>query len=190
MRATRARPASLPITAAAAPGGLLILAAAIVGLAIALDGTAARLLNGVGGLCWLAAAALLARSLRRDRERPIPLALAAVAVLTFALAVRPSDLLASLVGFSVAGALVAAVARRHPLRWALLVPAAWLPAHLAIAILRALRDDAGTVRADPPPTAALVPLSMVLAALAAAWLVDRRRQAIAARLPTLPVHAD
>jgi hypothetical protein len=31
---------------------------------------------------------------------------------------------------------------------------------------------------------------MVLAALAAAWLVDRRRQAIAARLPTLPVHAD
>ena len=190
MRATRARPDSLSTTATAAPGVLLVLAAAIVGLASALDGTAARLLNGVGGLCWLAAAALLARSLRRARERRLSLAVVAVAVLVLALAVRPSDLPASLVGFSVAGALVAVVARHHPLRWALLVPAAWLPAHLAIAILRAFRDGTRTVRTDPPPTAALVPLSMVLAALAAAWLVDRRRQAIASRPPTLPVHAD
>jgi hypothetical protein len=48
--------------------------------------------------------------------------------------------------------------------WALLAPAIYLPVHLVIGIGRAMVTDGG-VRPDPPPTAALVPLAMLLGAL-------------------------
>ena len=163
-----------------APGTLLVVAAGVVGLAIAADGSLAGLLNGLGGLCWLVAAVALALGVQRERRLQGALVTAGV-VLILALVVRPSDLAAALVGFSLGGAVVALAVGNQPLRWALLVPAAWLPAHLAIAIGRAVVDGDPRVRTDPPPTAALVPLAMVLAALAGGLVVVRSLQATRSR---------
>jgi hypothetical protein len=160
----------------------LVLAGALVGLAIAADGALARAINGVGGLVWLASLGVLVWSVRRAPGRVV----GAVAVLGVALAltflVRPSELAPATVGFFVGGALVAAAVRRRELVWALLVPAAWLPVHLGVAVgravVRSLADGAPAVRTDPPPTAALVPLAMVTAAgvggLAVRWVRERR----------------
>ena len=171
-----------------APGTLLVVAAAIVGLAIAADGTLARMLNGVGGLCWLAAAVALALGVQRERRLQGALVTAGV-VLLLALVVRPSDLAAALVGFSLGGAVVAFAVGNQPLRWALLVPAAWLPAHLAIAIVRAAAAGNPRVRTAPPPTAALVPVAMVLAALAGGLVIVRWLQATRSRRGTAGGHA-
>jgi hypothetical protein len=163
------------LSEAVVPGLLLAGAAAVVGVAIALDGTPARVVNGLGVLGWFAAGALLVRSLRRSRGRLVGAAATAAAVLVLAFVVRPSDLVAALVGFSLGGALVATVARDAPLHWALLLPAAWLPAHVAVAIGRSVLAGATSVRTDPPPTAVVVPLAMVAAATAAGLLVARLR---------------
>ena len=164
-------------------GGLLIVASVLVGFAIAADDPLARVLNGVGGLCWLGAAVLLARSLRTS-DRCLPAAIGTiVVVLVLAVAVRPSDLSMAIVGFVIGGVLVAAVGIDRPVRWALLVPALWLPAHLSIAIGRVIVNEGGQVRTEPPPTAALVPLAMVLAAGAGGLAVARLRgQSAASRV--------
>ena len=154
-------------------GVLLLAAAALVGVAIAAEGAVARGLNGVGGVGWLVAAVLLTRSLLIERRRGFAVVAVVGVAAVLALVVRPSNLVAAIVGFFVAGALVALAGRDRPVHWALLVPALWLPLHLVIAVGRAIGDGGGRVRTDPPPTAALVPLAMVLAAAAGGWVVGR-----------------
>jgi hypothetical protein len=54
-----------------------------------------------------------------------------------------------------------------------------LPEHLGVALVKAIvreiRNQPANVRTDPPPTAALVPLAMIVAAWGAAMLVERYR---------------
>jgi hypothetical protein len=94
--------------------------------------------------------------------------------------------------FLIAGAVVAAVARRQLLEWALLVPALWLPIHLTRGAVRAILINGGRIRTEPPPTAALLPLVMVVAAavggLAVEWWRRRRRAEHASHVagPSLP----
>ena len=151
------------------------MAAGIVGLAIVADGTTARALNVVGGICWLLAGVFLARSVRSTERWPLATVVMLGMVVVLAMVVRPSDLTVAVAGFATAGALLAALVRERPVGWALLVPAAWLPVHLAIAVGRALREGQASVRTDPPPTAALVPLAMVVAAAVGGLLVARLR---------------
>jgi len=173
------RPVGLGDRGARLGAGGLLAAAGIVAIAIAVDGVAARALNGLGALCWLTAAALLARSLRTSPRWGLAGGASVLVVLLLALVLPPSDLFTALVGFSAAGALVALLGRDRPLAWALTVPAFWLPLHLTLAVGRAVLSGEPRVRTDPPPTASLVPLGMVLAAAAGgalvALLLDRRR---------------
>ena len=171
------------------PGLLLAGAAAVVGLAIALEGGLARAVNGVGVVAWFVAAGLLVRSLRGARGRAVTTAAVVALVLVLAFLVRPSDLSAAAVGFFVAGAIVAAVARDRPIGWALLVPAGWLPAHVAVAIGRSILREGVAIRTEPPPTTVLVPLTMVLAAAAGAAVIERWRAGRPAFRST-PGHAD
>jgi hypothetical protein len=144
----------------------LILAAAIVGLAIVLGGSTARMLNAVGAVLWLASAVLLAISLP-SAPRPVPGWVAAIAAgVILGGVVRPSGIVEVVLWFALAGALAVLAAKDRVGAWALLVPAIYLPVHLLIGIGRAILRNGG-VRTDPPPTAAIVPLAMLLAAAAA-----------------------
>lgn len=179
----KARRRDVTDAAVLVPGALLAASAAIVGVAIALDGTPARVVNAVGIVGWFAAGVWLVRSVRRVDGRVVGAAATPATVLVLAFVVRPTDLFAALIGFSIGGAIVAAVGRGAPLHWALLLPAAWLPAHVGVAIGRSLLAGATSVRTDPPPTAVVVPLAMVAAATASGLLVGRFR---AARRPVSP----
>ncbi|HEU0113360.1 MAG TPA: hypothetical protein VFQ80_01715, partial [Thermomicrobiales bacterium] len=92
--------------------------------------------------------------------------------------IKPVDLAWSVVGFAIAGAVAAAIGRDRPFAWALAVPATWLPVHLLVGAVRGFIFQHGQIRTVPPPTAAIVPLSMVLAAGVAgfvvAWVLARR----------------
>jgi hypothetical protein len=155
----------------------LVLSAAIVGLAIALGGATARLLNPIGAVLWLVSAVLLGVSLP-SVQRPMAGWAAAIAGgFILGALVRPSGLIEVIVWFALAGAVVAFAVQDRVGAWALLVPAIYLPVHLLIGIGRAILRNGG-VRTDPPPTAAIVPLAMLLAAAAAGALaaaVVRRR---------------
>ena len=146
-----------------------VLAAAIVGLAIVLGGTTARMLNPVGAVLWLASAVLLVISLP-SAPRPVPGWIAAIAAgVILGAVVRPSGIVEVIIWFALAGAVVVLAAKDRVGAWALLVPAIYLPVHLLIGIGRAILHNGG-VRTDPPPTAAIVPLAMLLAAAAAGAL--------------------
>jgi carbon starvation protein CstA len=88
--------------------------------------------------------------------------------------VRPSDLLLAAVGFGGAGLIVASLAQNHELLWVKLIPALYLPFHIGTALLGALvRSMTGTeasIRSEPPPTTAIVPLTMVVAALVGGYV--------------------
>jgi len=161
--------------------GWMIMSAIIVGVAIALDGPASKAVNAVGGGGWLVSTILIVKCLR-SATRPLVSSVAvAGAVAVLATSIRPTDLGAAAVGFGAAGMVVAAVSGGRRILWAGLVPALWLPAHLSIAIARSVFANTQRVRTDPPPTTALVPLTMVLSALAAAAVVEamsRRRSPI------------
>ena len=167
--------------AAIAIGGLVV-AGLIVALAIVLDGQAARSVNGVGGILWLASAGVLVGQLRREAGVLRAFAIAALLTLVLTALFPPSAAVPAIVGFGVAGA-VMALWKGGSIAWAALLPALWLPMHLVIAVVRSLVSAAfgsgAHLRTDPPPTAALVPLLMVVAALAGGWLVS----ALATRLP-------
>jgi len=156
----------------------LFLAAAIVGLAIVLDGTTARPLNAIGAVLWLVSAVLLGVSLP-PVQRQIPGWISAIAGgFILGALIRPSGLIEVIVWFALAGAVVAFAAGDRVGAWVLLVPAIYLPVHLLIGIGRAILRNDG-VRTDPPPTAAIVPLAMLLAAAAAGGMAAamvRRRQ--------------
>jgi hypothetical protein len=161
------------------PALLLVVAGLFVGAAIASGEPVMRsALNGVGGLLWLAGAAWIVWSLR-DSARRLPAGVAtAIAVVILVWFVRPVDLALSVVGFAIAGAVAAFIGRDRPLAWAMAVPATWLPVHLLMGAVRGFIFQHGQIRTVPPPTAAIVPLSMVLAAAVAgvivAWLLARR----------------
>ena len=144
----------------------LVLAATVVGLAIVAGGTAARLLNPIGALLWLASGVLLAVSLPSAQRRLLGSVVAIAGGFILGALVRPSGLIEVALWFALAGAVVVFAAGDRTGAWALLVPAIYLPVHLLIGIGRAILRNGG-MRTDPPPTAAIVPLAMLLAAAAA-----------------------
>lgn len=161
-------------------GGIALLAAGVVVAgAIVAEGDVARRVNGVAGVLWFAAAALLLRAARQDPAFRARAALVIGVGLALALVVRPSDLLWAIAGFGVAGGAIAAVVGAHAALWARVLPALWLPLHLALAagqgVLRVVRDEPAALRRDPPPTTALVPLAMIVAAWLAGVAVVRLR---------------
>jgi hypothetical protein len=161
------------------PALVMIVAGLFVGAAIASSGPTMRsALNGIGGVLWLAGAAWIVWSLR-DSPRRLPAGVAtATIVVILVWFIKPVDLAWSVVGFAIAGAMVATIGRDRPFAWALAVPATWLPVHLLMGAVRGFVFQHGQIRTVPPPTAAIVPLSMVLAAGVAgfvvAWVLARR----------------
>lgn len=148
----------------------LILAATIVGIAIVVGGATARILNPIGALLWLVSGVLLALSLPRVERRTLGFVVALASGIILGALVRPASLIEAVVGFAIAGAAVVIVAGDRSGGWALLAPAIYLPVHLLIGVGRAIVRGGG-VRTDPPPTAAIVPLAMLLAAGMAGALV-------------------
>jgi hypothetical protein len=147
----------------------LILSAVIVGLAIVVGGTTARVLNPIGAVLWLISGVLLALSLPTVQRQMLGWVAAIAGGFILGALVRPSSLIEVIVWFALAGAVVVVAAADRVGAWALLVPAIYLPVHLLIGISRAVLRNGG-VRTDPPPTAAIVPLAMLLAAAAAGAL--------------------
>lgn len=149
----------------------LILAAAtiLVGASIVADGDLARALNGVAGLTWFAASAMFIIDARR-RGASIRQWLG-ILVLTaiVAFVVRPSDIVLATIGFTSAAFIAGMVNRRDPMLWAKLVPALYLPLHIGTAVLKAAGRSAlgmeASIRAEPPPTAVIVPAVMLVAAI-------------------------
>ncbi len=165
------------------PGTMLLLVATlVVGASIVLDGQAAQALNGIGGIAWFAAAGLLAVAAIGSSRSPQVWAAAVMLTTLVAFVIKPSDLILAIVGFGVAGAAIAWLAPSHELLWSNLIVGLYLPFHIGAAIVRMIgRSLAGieaTIRTDPPPTAPLVPLVMVIAAtgggLVVQHLVKRR----------------
>jgi hypothetical protein len=148
----------------------LVLSALIVGLAIVVGGTTARLLNPIGAVLWLISGVLLAVSLPSVPRQMLGWVAAIAGGFILGALIRPSSLIEVVVWFALAGAVVVVAAADRSGAWALLVPAIYLPVHLLIGIGRAILRNGG-VRTDPPPTAALVPLAMLLAAAIAGALV-------------------
>ena len=161
---------------------LLAVAAGVVGIAISIDGESRRFVNGIGGIIWIVAAARITiRAIGVGVER-IQLVLVLTTIPVLSVLIRPTDLLWALIGFGWGGVLVGFVGRERGSVLGALLAAWWLPAHLLIAIsrsvIRELRDQPAALRSDPPPTALLAPLVMVLAAwmfsvLAANWRIAR-----------------
>jgi len=147
----------------------LVLSAAIVGLAIVVGGTTARLLNPIGAVLWLVSGVLLAVSLSAVQRNMFGWAAAIASGFILGALVRPGGLIEVILWFALAGAVVVFAAGDRAGAWALLVPAIYLPVHLLIGIGRAILRNGG-MRTDPPPTAAIVPLAMLLAAAAAGAL--------------------
>jgi hypothetical protein len=146
-----------------AAAGLLV-AGAIVGLAIYVGGPAARALNGLGGIVWLGSAAVLVRGLPRVPRATAGWVVALASGVAIAGWVRPETIAAAALVFVVAAAAVVLVAGDGIGAWGLLVPAIYLPAHLVIGIVRAIMRG-GAMRTEPPPTASVVPLAMIVSAL-------------------------
>ncbi len=164
--------------------GTSLLAAAIVLVAfsILLEGSVSRMLNGVAGVTWFASAVFLVIAVRQGRSRPRDWIAAVVLTALVAFVVTPSDFLPAIVGFGLAGAAVALIAGESEVLWAKVIVGLYLPLHVGTALVkavwRAVTDGEASIRTDPPPTAALVPMAMLLSAVAAALLVRewRRRQ--------------
>ncbi len=159
---------------------LLLLATIVVGLSIILDGTPSRILNGLAGIMWFGAAAMLVvAGMRLSRRAGLWIGLVALTAVV-AFVVKPSDLLLATIGFVACGAIAQLLAGDGRLIWSVLIAALYLPLHIGTAVIRALvRSISGheaAIRTDPPPTAALVPLAMLLAAIAGGLLVQKFRQ--------------
>ena len=155
----------------------LVLAGLVVALAIVIGGSAARALNGVGALLWVGSGVVLALSLPRPERLPIAWIAAIVGGGLLGAVIRPGTFDMAIAGFAIAGAAVVLLGGDRSGGWALMAPAIYLPVHLIIGIGRAMMRGS-EMRVAPPPTAALLPLSMVVAALVAgvlaAYLVRSR----------------
>lgn len=157
----------------------LATATVIVGASIVTEGGLARGLNGLAGLTWFASSAMFAVEGRRRGAAGVQWA--GILGLTAAVAflIRPSDLVLATIGFGGAGLAAGLLARRDPMLWAKMVPAFYLPMHIGTAILKAAgRSVLGmesTIRTEPPPTAAIVPVVMLAAAMLGGWAASRLR---------------
>lgn len=156
------------VTWRTAAGGLFV-AAAIVGLAIVVGGAAARILNPIGAVLWVACGVLLAVSVPAAQRPALGWVVAVGSGFLLGAVVRPAGLIEAVVAFAFAGIAVVLAAGDKSGGWALLAPALYLPVHLAIGIGRAILRNGG-IRTEPPPTAAIVPLAMLLAAAVAGAL--------------------
>ena len=163
---------------------VLLVAAVLVGFAIELDRDVGRALNGLGGVLWLIGAGVLLIEARRSKLDGRRWVVVGAMVLALSWLLSPRDLGSATIGFFVGGWVLALLIRSRGSRLSVigLLPALWLPAHLAIAaapaLYRAVSDQPAAIRTDPPPTAALVPLAMVAMAFAGGlvggYLADRR----------------
>lgn len=142
----------------------LFVAAAVVGVAIVVGGSAARAVNPIGAVLWVASGVVLALTLPEPRNQAAGWAATIASGFVLGAIVRPAEIGAAAFAFSLAGMFVVFAAGDRSGGWGLLAPAIYLPVHLVIGIGRAMLTDSG-VRTDPPPTAALVPLSMLLGAV-------------------------
>ena len=171
---------------------LLLSATLIVGASIVADGGLGRALNGIGGIAWFAAAVFLAVAAAGSTRSPQLWAATVLLTTAVAFVIKPSDLVFAVMGFGVAGAVIVWLAPSHRLLWATLVVALYLPFHIGAAIARMVgRSIVGAeaaLRTDPPPTAALVPLVMLTAALGgglvAQRLIIRRERRFGSHLAT------
>lgn len=162
----------------------LFIAGVVVAVAISLDGPASRGVNGLGAIVWLASAALVAIAVHRLPRGRVSLIVAAVVALGLSLTVDVETAWIAIVAFGVAGAAVGLVGSRSLVR-AVAVPALWLPIHLLTAVVPAIiaggGDGESSIRTDAPPTAALVPLLMVVGAALGGQIAGRVRTWWAAR---------
>src|SRR5680860_1013867 len=79
----------------------LIIAALLVGVAIATDGAVSRAMNGLGGLLWVGAAVWLFLAARHKDKRFVVRLLTTVALaLALVMIAKPSDFIAAVVGLS------------------------------------------------------------------------------------------
>jgi hypothetical protein len=161
---------------------VLLVATILVAISILLDGAPAKAFNGVAGITWFSATALLVvAGWKVSRKQSLWLTLI-VLTAGVAFVVKPTDMVLALLGFSPAGFLVGVLARDGRILWGTLVAGLYLPFHIGTAVLKAvgrsLTGGEASIRSEPPPTAALVPLVMLLAAMAgaavASYLIARR----------------
>ena len=156
----------------------LVVAGLVVALAIIVGGSAARALNGVGALIWVASGVILGMSLPKPDRMTLAWIAAIVTGGLLGSVIRPATFMVAIAGFAIAGAAVVILGGDRSGGWAFMVPAIYLPVHLAIGIGRAVMRGS-EMRVAPPPTAALLPLSMVIAALVAggvaAYMLRNRR---------------
>ena len=161
---------------------LLVVAAVIVGVAIAMGGDARRFINGIGGVLWLVAGFLIVTRAVAAGVSLKQIGQVAFVILILSYLIRPSDPLWAVIGFGWGGVAVGFNGRVLGSKMGAMLGALWLPTHLLLAVTRTvvrnIRDEPAALRTDPPPTAALVPLIMVLAAwlfavVASDWRVHR-----------------
>ena len=129
----------------------------------------------------MAAAVMLFTDLRDDPKFWPRLGQVALMCLILVVFIRPSDMAMALAGFSAAGAIIGNTIRQRSVIWAAMLAALWLPVHLGTAVVKAVyrsvMDEPATLRSDPPPTAAVVPLVMIASVILAAWIVQAIRYA-------------
>lgn len=147
----------------------LAVATVVVGASIVADGQLAKVLNGVAGLTWFASSAMfIIEGRRREVSRLQWLGVVALTA-GVAFVVKPSDIVLASIGFIPAGFLAGMIVKRDPIFWARIIPALYLPLHIGTAVLKAVgRNLLGmesSIRTDPPPTAAIVPAVMLVAAV-------------------------
>jgi hypothetical protein len=152
----------------------------VVGASIVTDGSLAKALNGFAGLTWFASSAMFAWE-GRKRGEPVT-QWAGVLGLTTAVAflIKPSDFVLATIGLGGAGLASGLLTRRDPMLWAKMVPAFYLPMHIGTALLKAMvRNMLGmdsSIRTEPPPTAAIVPVVMLVMAMVGGWVAGRIRK--------------
>ena len=162
-------------------GTLVLLAATVlVGISIIADGTVAKAFNGVAGVAWFAAAGMLLVAAWKARVGGATLGVVVALTAMVAFVVKPSDILLAVIGFGSMGVLVALFSPAYGSLLARLVVGLYLPLHIGTAVLKAiarsLSGNEASLRTDPPPTAALVPLVMFVAAVGGAELVRYLKQ--------------
>ena len=147
----------------------LATATVIVGASIVAEGDLARILNGVAGLTWFASSAMFVVEGRRRGATALQWLGVCALTAGVAFVVKPSDIVLATIGFMSAAFIAGMIVRRDPLLWAKMIPALYLPLHIGTAVLKAAGRNAlgmeSSIRSEPPPTAAIVPVVMLLAAL-------------------------
>lgn len=160
--------------------GTLAAATVVVGASIIADGTLAKGLNGVAGLTWFASSAMFIVEGRRRGVGALQWAGTIGLASVVAFVIRPSDLALASIGFGGVGMVVALTARRDPMLLAKMIPALYLPLHIGTAVAKAAGRSAlgleTSIRTEPPPTAAVVPAVMLVAAIAGGWIASRFRR--------------